>query len=914
MITLDFLFDSIIRFALLAFLLLGASFLIVGALRQPLERIRLIQISLASLFLATIISQASWKPSIELALLPVNEATAPSPRSTSEFNSSLPANGPRRSAESLDPTSVAENHDRHATPPQAATVLSPQSARAAIGWDWVRLGKQAVVFGFVGISILQVIYLLAGLWLTRRLVTSACQPAPTAEERLRGILADFTDRTNIRFASSDRITVPMVSGMIHPTILLPAKLVADGIDTNSLRHSIAHEWKHIDRHDLVTWQLTSFCQSLLWIQPFYWILRRELRVSQDQIADQFAARQTDDHVAYAETLFEFCESKQRVMLGALTMAGTKSNLYRRIEMLLNEKFQVSGFSRKRVLFGLTALMAAAGMLLASLEFTQAAVPEGAPQPIEQAAQKSEQAAQKSEQKPNEEAAAIEVTAESVEHSGVVVDAQSGDPIEGATVVVTRMNSSDWRVLDSTESITDADGKYTFEIPPDQLKQRLLYILFDLRHPAYVDRHCGSYGYSMIVKNLKLGTAPWFAELKMLSGTKVHGRLIDEAGAPVANAQLRMRSTDPAVDQRVGSSNNDGVSGKDGRFEFIVAKNGTASLSIIPHDHCMKHVDLASQRGDVGDITLEKGSSIRGRVLNAKGEPMKDLWVNLTEQTPQRQGSYEMKRSAKTNELGEFTTRPLRSGKYMTEVELKATGALEKLQYANFHDDPPPAMFVRQVIEVANETLDQPFVIQAVPHVFISGRCVDSKGEVRGVHSPHVMGQFNDQTVWVREGRKVPKGSFELMVPHGIEGAQLNFMTNEHSGLTVQFPEQPPSTQTRYRFDSIEEDMTDIKIVRYVAPILFVNVVDEEGNKITQDVSILATYQDQKSDSMMMRSSSYFERQKNGLYQSSSLVPGLEFVVNAKTNRIEGESKTMTLDEGATETITLTVPSADEDDK
>ncbi len=93
------------------------------------------------------------------------------------------------------------------------------------------------------------------------------------------------------------------------------------------------------------------------------------------------------------------------------------------------------------------------------------------------------------------------------------------------MIVTRMNSSDWRELEVTESTTDADGRYTFTIPPDQLKQRLLYIMFDLRHSEYAPSHCGSYSYGMIKKNIKLGSDPWFTKLKMVPGSKISGRLV-----------------------------------------------------------------------------------------------------------------------------------------------------------------------------------------------------------------------------------------------------------------------------------------------------------------------------------------------------------------------------------------------------
>ena len=75
MSTFDFLFESIARFSILAFLLLGAGTIGLRFFRQPLERIRSIQISLLCVFLVAILSQASWKPSIDLPVLPASESS-----------------------------------------------------------------------------------------------------------------------------------------------------------------------------------------------------------------------------------------------------------------------------------------------------------------------------------------------------------------------------------------------------------------------------------------------------------------------------------------------------------------------------------------------------------------------------------------------------------------------------------------------------------------------------------------------------------------------------------------------------------------------------------------------------------------------------------------------------------------------
>ena len=212
-----------------------------------------------------------------------------------------------------------------------------------------------------------------------------------------------------------------------------------------------------------------------------------------------------------------------------------------------------------------------------------------------------------------------------------------------------------------------------------------------------------------------------------SGEKVVGRLVDENQKPVAGVQIRCNCAPKSGYDRVRSSWIDSVSDKDGRFELMATYDGMTKVSFIPPEHCMKHINLGEKRGDTGDVTLTTGFPVHGVVKDATGNPMSELWVNITPEEETREASYEMKRSAKTDKEGKFVSRPLKPGKYVVEVELKATGALEKLKYANFHNTPPPAMFVDHSINVTQDSARQPLVIQAVPHILITVQHFNAEG-------------------------------------------------------------------------------------------------------------------------------------------------------------------------------------------
>ncbi len=913
MANVDMLFIGILRVSLIALVILTTAVVALRYLKQPLERVRLIQISMLALFVTGIFGAAGILPTIELAVLPAPGSSLSAVDTEQVDRGNRPtADDSGAARPSPSPVEIAETEAGAELPP----IWSPSAANAApdttsiaesstSSFAFLPWLKEAFVYGFLFVSLLNVVYLVIGFLATKRLISCATPLPKAAADRVARIVTEFSQQRRVRFVSSSKIDVPMVSGIWRPTVLLPEALTRMDADPLELKHSLAHEWGHIERRDLLTWQVASLWQALLWIQPCYWIMRRELRLAQDQIADQFATKQPDEFGTYAVTLMQLSRARQRMLPGALTMAAGKSNLYRRIEMLTNDKFRIVRVTRKPVMLSLGMLIAVAGGLLTSLQFTHASNPT-MPLPAIKPSGEGDDEKGTTKEPVKENAATTAQAPKSAEHSGILTDADTGKPIAGATVTVTRMNSGDWRELAVTESMTDENGKYTFTIPPEQLSQRLLYIMFDVDHPTYAGRHCGSYGYGMIVKNLAAGEQPWFSELKMVQGEKIFGRLVDENQQPVAGAQLRASSRPKTGFDRVRSTSVDGISDKDGRFELVVARDGIAKLSIIPTDHCMKHIELVGRRGDIGDIPLTRGLSIQGVVQDAKGNPMSDLWVNLTPEDQRREASYEMKRSSKTDSQGKFQTRPIQPGKYLVQVELKATGALEKLKYANFHNTPPPAMFVEQTINVTEHSARKPFVIQAVPHVLITLQHYKPDGEISGGHSPNMLGEYDGRRIWIQKGKKTGKGAYQLMAPHGMEDVELRFSTNEHSGLMVQFEGGKLSPQDSYRFEKLESDINNIRVIRHVAAILKVRIVDQSGTDL-KDAGIFATYAIEKDagEEAMMSNQIGFNRE-DGLFRLSSLVPNVDFQVRASLAGFQSETQKISMKEGERRTITMTL--------
>ena len=191
--------------------------------------------------------------------------------------------------------------------------------------------------------------------LARILWTS--QPAPA---RCRELLAEISAGRGgrVRLLVSRRLSQPFASAWGRAVIVLPEDLCGDarhdsprlpgegqggqgvrvrGHDEQALRWCLAHEWAHVAQRDFRTWLLAGLVRVLFFYQPLLWWLRRQLRLCQDLVADAQAARQVPHVEDYAEFLTaRAAAGRLRPALG-LSMGCRRSELFRRVIMLLKNQ-------------------------------------------------------------------------------------------------------------------------------------------------------------------------------------------------------------------------------------------------------------------------------------------------------------------------------------------------------------------------------------------------------------------------------------------------------------------------------------------------------------------------------------------------------------------------------------------------
>jgi beta-lactamase regulating signal transducer with metallopeptidase domain len=86
---------------------------------------------------------------------------------------------------------------------------------------------------------------------------------------------------------SSQIDRPMVVGPWRPTILLPARLVAEST-ADEIRLVLSHELAHVRRGDLGWGWVVSIADLVFFFHPLVWLVRRELRTAQEASCDALA--------------------------------------------------------------------------------------------------------------------------------------------------------------------------------------------------------------------------------------------------------------------------------------------------------------------------------------------------------------------------------------------------------------------------------------------------------------------------------------------------------------------------------------------------------------------------------------------------------------------------------------------------
>jgi beta-lactamase regulating signal transducer with metallopeptidase domain len=213
------------------------------------------------------------------------------------------------------------------TVPESAGAPAAEPVEARSHWP----GALAVVAAaYVAVGTLFLAEFVVGLLALARLRRHSA-PAPT---RLSALAAGVVGRASLRVAA--RLGSPVCFGVLRPTVVLPAAL-ADRATDGELTWVLAHEAEHLRRGDPLTGWFAGLSKALYFFAPAFWAMRRELRRSQEFLADAAAIGAGGRAADYAEFLITLTADPtlSRPTRLAHGVRARPTELKRRITMVLS---------------------------------------------------------------------------------------------------------------------------------------------------------------------------------------------------------------------------------------------------------------------------------------------------------------------------------------------------------------------------------------------------------------------------------------------------------------------------------------------------------------------------------------------------------------------------------------------------
>lgn len=906
-----FVVDWLARAAVGGMVFLGLAAVAVRLCRQPADRVRATELAVLGALLVPWVALLPGLPRLPVAVLPATPAALPEPvvdAPGSPESVAVPTHRPATptvrpaaaKAEELATRSDTIQTREPGPVPAAEVTPAPASDPTPASPSWSAAGVLAV--GYAAVTLGFVVWTGIGLLRLAALRRSA-RPAPAAAVALlREIAGPAADR--VELLVSDRVGSPVAFAGRRPAIVLPA----DGCDPAvhpGVAFALAHEWNHVERGDLRRWYLTTIAQVVLFYQPLFWWLRRQLRLSQDYLADARAAAVAADPADYAAYLVALARRRLAAPALALGVADRRSHLTRRVHMLLLDRRPLRPQSRSAWTAG--AALVAVGLLasLSAVRLTAADAPK--PEAVKPDAPKPDVP------KPDEKG-------ETLKYFGVVHDHDTKQPVAGATVVVRRsLSSEDNRVMEESRHTTNKLGVYTFVIPPEQSARRDLYIELDVEHPDYAPKKGFGYALAMIRKNEKLGGKPFFEKIALRPAKPVTGVVQTPEGNPAAGVKVMAYSVTSKRKQGEFEYGSFAETKTDaaGKYRLPLTTPGWAVVWYLPKDYVPHTRVVNDKRGDLGTFTLQHGPRLTGTVVDAKGKPLAGVTVQADSQDRNEEITEpvadQIERTAVTNDKGEFAMDPLPPGNYLVRPTNWNRETRKKVAV--------PGVFVGSKVKLAGGDAKPAAVeVRAVPHVTISGQYYDSKGKPCRGHAPYVHGRL-DGTFWHAESQ-CKEGKVTIDVPHGLEDVTLDIMTNEHGAVRWRKAKGEPLNNNRNaRLGTLTDDLSGLEFIAYTAPIIRATVKGPDGVEL-KEVAVTAVYGAGKAgdDGIMFfsaggrRSDVSFEGRGKGVYQSSQLFPDEEVTVIAYAEGYASKPVTLKLAEGETKDVELKLEPAKEEPK
>ena len=457
--------------------------------------------------------------------------------------------------------------------------------------------------------------------------------------------------------TSDRLQIPVTTGVRAPKIILPSN--AAGWEPETLRMIVRHESAHIQRRD-VAWQLlTAMVRCLYWPQPLLWMTDKQMQLVRERACDDQVLQQGETPSAYASVLLQIAvelSGRHQNLVGAIPVACKP--IEKRLAAILEPltpRAPGNQTSRKTIALAVCLLALSCCCLRPFEKLNETIAP----------AVNEEHAISMSDQEPEEKEVGDPQHEKEIALPGTItgkVMDQWQVPVANAEVKFwftgRQKNSSsflDVKTRIELVGTTDESGRYTIDSTGHIFK--------------------GGYAGRGVVnaKGFPQAPVPYIPNAEDdaldMPNTVFHqkrritGRIVSGEGDSVPkNCNIRL------------SGNSGGFVEDDlpcpyfysptiscdetGRFETWIPSTMPVVMSIRSDDHS-GHQMMIPDKGGLGEIKLQKGSRLSGRVLDKDDKPVAGVIVNIRSTESLGDRYRLIKSSVKSDKIGNYQLPPFR---------------------------------------------------------------------------------------------------------------------------------------------------------------------------------------------------------------------------------------------------------------
>lgn len=490
----------------------------------------------------------------------------------------------------------------------------------------------------------------------------------SAKLRLGGIDCSASRKsrsTNASLYMTDQNLAPFAIGIFAPKIILPRSWVT--WSTAKLEMVLAHELAHIERHDVLWHWLNRLACCLAWFNPLIWIAANRAAFERERACDDRVIRSGFVPADYGQSLVEIAAfmSQRSLLTGGVSVA--EPPLKQRLFWILSPK---PNRQKSSVGFCLTAaiLFAVVTLGLGLVRPLSAAKSTDMPgrmstesnDPSNTTGMLNEQEYLRGNSR-STSSSQTKTFSPTDSVSGLILT-HDGKAVVGAVVELRLSKVGDWRRqtvefqdLRTWEATTDTNGSYTIDTSTvGEISEDSVFTIDRVYHPSIVEDGRLSWNAKAVFETGKFGN------FTLKQGREISGQVLDVEQRPT-----------PAIVHAVGSiadpnlawSSKGIQTDQNGRFKLLAPVDYQVELLVIAPRHVpyrvfvpgneiepprhtlgnslsIEHLNrqvetptkLDSDRGndpfDAGQIVLQPGVSVTGRLLDRNEQPVEGVVVAL----------------------------------------------------------------------------------------------------------------------------------------------------------------------------------------------------------------------------------------------------------------------------------------------